>query len=96
MHLQERNGLYTFDLSKRTTLAPTPTIHRIYQANTATSTMSTKRTTKKGEELLEQWNLRLEHLNKDDIIKMIDLLAALLRNNPDIGFCKVCVESRQQ
>jgi len=75
---------------------PTPTIHQSYQANTATSTMSTKRTTQKAEELLELLHLRLGHLNKADIIKILDLSTALLRNNPDLGFCKACVESKQQ
>ena len=36
------------------------------------------------------------HLSKADVLKILNLSSSILRNNPELGFCKVCIESKQE
>ena len=98
LHLQERNGLYSFHQSKPIPSMTISSLRQTFQVNTATtrSAAGTKSATQKAEELLELWHLRLGHLNKADVLKILGLPSSLIRNDPEIGFCKVCIESKQE
>ena len=98
LHLQERNGLYSFHLSKPISskaISNCRQSHHVIAATTRSAT-SSKSATQKAEELLELWHLRLGHLNKADVLKMLNLPSSLMRNNLEVGFCKVCIESKQE
>lgn len=73
-------------------------IRQTFQVNTATtrSAAGTKSATQKAEELRELWHLRLGHLNKADVLKILGLPSSLIQNDPEIGYCKVGIESKQE
>ena len=98
LHLQERNGLYSFHLSNPISskaISNRRESHHVIAATTRSAT-SSKTATQKAEELLELWHLRLGHLNKADVLKMLNLPLSLMWNNLEVGFCKVCIESKQE
>ena len=98
LHLQEQNGLYSFHLSKPIPSKTISSLRPSFYVNAATtqSAIGCKNATQKAEKVLELWHLRLGHLNKADVLKILGLPSSLMRNNLELGFCKVCIESKQE
>ena len=98
LHLPERNSLYSFHLSKPISSKAISSLRPSFNVNTATTQSATgsKNATQKAVELLELWHLRLGYLNKANVLKILGLPSSLMQNNPEVGFRKVCIESKQE
>ena len=98
LHLQEQNDLYSFHLWKPIPRKTISSLRPSFYVNAATtqSAIGHQNPTQKAKKVLELWHLRLGHLNKADVLKILGLPSSLMRNNLELGFCNVCIESKQE